>query len=391
MKNILRHLETVITIKTIIKKKIKICFPFVGDSIGGSHISAIELIKKLDKNFFSPIIVLHKKGILYNRLISDGLNPNHLKITNFVGKKKGFIPNLLSILKNTLLITSYIKKKKIDIVHLNDSSAGLSWIFPTKISEAKLIWHQRVAFPKWRLYKTLFFFTEKIICISKFVYKTIPNYSKKKATIVFNPISIKKIKTKSIKNNYLKIKSDLENNKIKKILFLANIIESKRVDFFIKIAEEIIKKKIIKNSKFYIVGSDKKNLLKNNIFNNKIIYIGHEPNKEIFLKYCDLLIVTAENEGFNRTIVEGMLSKIPVIAVKSGAHSEIIKNNFNGWLVKKNNINNFVSTITKVLNLEKNKLRDILNKSKNLAKKNYNISNHATKISEIYFKLFSSK
>ena len=106
MKNILRHLETVITIKTIIKKKIKICFPFVGDSIGGSHISAIELIKKLDKNFFSPIIVLHKKGILYNRLISDGLNPNHLKITNFVGKKKGFIPNLLSILKNTLLITS---------------------------------------------------------------------------------------------------------------------------------------------------------------------------------------------------------------------------------------------------------------------------------------------
>ena len=30
------------------KKKIRICFPFVGNSIGGSHLSALELIKNID-------------------------------------------------------------------------------------------------------------------------------------------------------------------------------------------------------------------------------------------------------------------------------------------------------------------------------------------------------
>ena len=34
------------------KKKIRVCFPFIGDSIGGSHLSAIELIKKLDNKKF---------------------------------------------------------------------------------------------------------------------------------------------------------------------------------------------------------------------------------------------------------------------------------------------------------------------------------------------------
>ena len=38
------------------KKKIRICYPFVGDSIGGSHLSTIELIKKLDKSKFEIIL-----------------------------------------------------------------------------------------------------------------------------------------------------------------------------------------------------------------------------------------------------------------------------------------------------------------------------------------------
>ena len=45
------------------KKKIRICFPFVGDSIGGSHLSALELIKNIDNILFDPLIVLKKKKI----------------------------------------------------------------------------------------------------------------------------------------------------------------------------------------------------------------------------------------------------------------------------------------------------------------------------------------
>ena len=39
-----------------------VCYPFIGDSIGGAHLSAIELIKGIDRKFFEPLIVLHEEG-----------------------------------------------------------------------------------------------------------------------------------------------------------------------------------------------------------------------------------------------------------------------------------------------------------------------------------------
>ena len=49
-------------------KKKRICFPFEGNNLGGSHYSTLELIKNLDRKKFEILIVLHKKGYFYNFL-----------------------------------------------------------------------------------------------------------------------------------------------------------------------------------------------------------------------------------------------------------------------------------------------------------------------------------
>ena len=365
-------------------KKIRICFPFVGNSIGGSHLSTIELIKKLNKEKFETILLLHKKGILHKHLIEEDLKIEYLKKNNFVGQKKGILINLIYIIRSLFNLTPYINKKKIDIVHLNDSSAGLSWILATKLSRAKLIWHQRIVFPQWPLYKFLSFFPEKIISISNFVNNSLPKLNFQKSVKIFNPITINKIKEKKkLLNKYFR------NKKEKKVLFLANIIESKRVEVFINISKSI--SETLPNSKFFIVGSDKKKILKKYSTNleDGIIYLGYSKNKEFWLKNCNLLLVTAENEGFNRSIVEAMLSKIPVIAVNSGAHNEIIKNNYNGWLTNINDLNNLKKTVIKVLSLKKTQLKKIVDNANKTAKKEFNINNHVRKISKVYIDTMS--
>ena len=368
-------------------KKIRICYPYIGDSIGGSHLSSIELIKKLDKKKFEVILLLHKKGILYNHLIKERLKPKFLKINNFVGNKKGLLVNIFYIFKNIFKLIRYINKNKIDIIHLNDSSAGLTWVIPTRLSIAKLVWHQRIVFPDWKLYKVLSFFSGKIICISKFVHNSLPKFNKCKSIIIYNPVTLKKKKKK--KNFYLK-KKYFFNSKEKKILFLANIIKSKRIDLFLKTAKIILNK--LSNVSFFIVGSDKKKLLDKKIINNyknKIIYVGYSKEKEFWLKNCNLLLITAENEGLNRTIVEGMLLKIPVVAVNSGAHSEIIKNNLNGWLVPTNNSRLLSKETFKVLSINKNDLKKKLKKAKYYAQNKFSAKKHAKKISNIYFELIN--
>lgn len=366
------------------KKKIRVCFPFIGDSIGGSHLSAIELIKKLDNKKFEIKLLLHKKGILYDYLIKEGFKPFFLKTNLFVGKKKGIIINLLGLFINIIKILPFIKKNNIDIVHLNDSSAGLSWIIPITISKAKLIWHQRIVFPKWGLYKVLSFFPDKIICVSSYVYRSLPQFSKNKSVKIFDPVSVKQNDNNDL---FLKKRFFINNNE-KRILFLANIIENKKIDVFIKNAKIITK--LNSSIKFYIVGSNKKKLLKKKTlkeFKNKIIYVGQTRNISFWFKNCDLLLVTAENEGFNRTIAEGMLSKIPIIAINSGAHNEIIKNDYNGWLVNSGNIEYLSKLSLKVLNLKKIFINKILETAKSFVRKKYEPTTHAKKVSKVYREL----
>ena len=64
----------------------------------------------------------------------------------------------------------------------------------------------------------------------------------------------------------------------------------------------------------------------------------------------DIIIATSLNDGFGRTIIEGMMLKKPVIASNAGGHNEIIKNNKNGILVDSRDPKKFYLGIIKILN-----------------------------------------
>ena len=157
----------------------------MGDSIGGSHLSALELIKRLDNFYFYPLIVLHKKGILYNYLKRRKISFFFLPLKYFVGNKKGIFLNIKNLFLNFYKLKSFLNKNSIQFVHSNDSSIHLNWIIASKFSKCKFFWHLRIKFPDWRLYKILINFSDKIICISRYVYNTVPNKLKFKS--VFPP------------------------------------------------------------------------------------------------------------------------------------------------------------------------------------------------------------
>ncbi len=50
---------------------ITICFPFTGDTIGGSHISVLGLIKAMDREQYRPLITVQKPGGAIARLFEE--------------------------------------------------------------------------------------------------------------------------------------------------------------------------------------------------------------------------------------------------------------------------------------------------------------------------------
>ena len=87
------------------KKRIGILYPFTGKTFGGSHVSVINMIKKLDNKLFHPIVFLHKKGRILEVLKKEKIEFIYDKNIDLV-KSNNFIQFFIFSLKN------YFKMKK---------------------------------------------------------------------------------------------------------------------------------------------------------------------------------------------------------------------------------------------------------------------------------------
>jgi len=65
---------------------------------------------------------------------------------------------------------------------------------------------------------------------------------------------------------------------------------------------------------------------------NKVRFTGKIKGAGNYIKYFNVYVQPATEEGFGNAIIEAMLSKTPIIAAKAGALPELIINNFNGIL-----------------------------------------------------------
>ena len=80
-----------------------------------------------------------------------------------------------------------------------------------------------------------------------------------------------------------------------------------------------------------------------------------------------MLCLSSRYEGLGLVLLESLLSGVPVLATRSGAIPEIIKNNKNGYLVKYGDTNNFSKRINDTLKLStKVTFKKNLSKMKNL-------------------------
>ena len=128
-----------------------------------------------------------------------------------------------------------------------------------------------------------------------------------------------------------------------------------------------------------------KNFKVNNNFKKNIFFLNQCFLIKSWLKICDILLVPAINEGYNRTIVESLLAKLPVIVSDSGGHKEVIAKGKN-LFVNPNDYNNFALKTLNFLKLNKNQSKLMINKQIKIIKIRHNKKIIKEKIQKIYLK-----
>lgn len=225
------------------------------------------------------------------------------------------------------------------------------------------------------LEKIIFYYSDHIIFISKavknFFQKKI-KLEKKKYSVIYYGVDTKKfIKITQKNKENLKNKLNIDNKTIV-LGCVARHVYQKSLDIVIKSFFQFVKEnpkikaKLIMIGKGHLTG-DLKQLAKNLNINKKIIWKKNVNNIYLYFNIFDMLCLSSRYEGLGLVLLESLASGVPVLATRSGAIPEIIKNNKNGYLVKYGDINNFSKRIKDTLKLSKKiEFKNNLSKMKNL-------------------------
>ena len=321
---------------------------------GGADENTLFTIEGLDKNKYDIDLIIGEE-IDKNMLNKEG---NHLfNIIQVKGLKwkLNFLHDPLVLLK----LIRIFKKNEYDIVHTHTTKAGILGRIAAYISGVPVIVHGLhgstfEAFNSQFLNDLLFFFekitakfTDAYISVSKmlsetYIEKGIGN--KNNHYTVYSGMDLTKFYHARDKTNnreiYKNLGIDTEDFIVGNV---ARLETRKGHQFLLDAFKDIAEKQRDGGVKLLIIGEGNKrtyleNYVKELNLESKVIFTGYREDVEELMALMDIFVLTSLREGLPRVLVQAAAVGMPSIAFNVDGVPEIIKDNYNGFLVEPGNI-----------------------------------------------------
>jgi glycosyltransferase involved in cell wall biosynthesis len=374
---------------------LKILFPFVGDSVGGSHISTLGLYSSLINEGISAIIVIHKdKGPLSEYLLNKNIPFHVLKTSRLSGEVPSKLSIVVGVMINYFRFAKFIRTHEIDIVHGNDLRINLSWSLPAKFVAKGFVWHQRTLLSNSKLWLLIRYLCDYFVAISDVVMQSAPrNIQDHQKKMIYNPFNINSSINKELERKYTIEKYNIPSNYFL-VGCVGRVVDYKNIDFIIKNISEIYCS-INKNIYLIVAGAGSEeyvNELREYACNvgvsDHIIFTGFINNPNRLISSLDLLVAPSRVDAFGRTIVEAMLQKTPVLAAKSGGHLNIISEGVNGMFYDPAIKGDFIKEFSTVI--RNRNVSALSNKAYHFAQDNFSSTQHLNNMLLVYNHLLIS-
>ena len=333
--------------------KSKVCFPFVGDSVGGAQISTLLLAERIRRERYTPLIVLHREGPLSEHLSARGIHFELLHLDRFAGARPGLVNIAAGMLQSFPVLHRYIRARGIRIVHANDIRMNLSWALPARVSGAGFIWHQRTQpNSRSRIWSLLPLLATKTISISNAVAQSIRQPPE---SVIYNPFDLpEQVLDREEAHRALTEALGISNAALV-LGFAGRLVGYKRPDLCLRILK-CVSARIDRDTHLVFAGKGSEQEIENlrSIarglgIESRIHILGFKYPVEPVLAGLDILLAPSETEGFGRALVETMLVGTPVVASALEAHQEIIRDGETGIIAELGNEDAFAAGVLKIL------------------------------------------
>ena len=369
----------------------RVLFPFVGNTIGGSHISTLTLAAGLDRTRFDPVIALHHEGQLADHLHDQGTPYVRVPHVTTVGTGR-VLPRFAAATRCAMTLAPFLRQNKISVVHTGDMAMHLTWGLAARMAGAKFVWHQRSPTDLGRS-EAFTNLANAILVISEFCRQSYQGRANRRALIVPNPIvdDTRCWNRQIARALILERLSAAPDSFI--VAFVGNLTSRKRPLVFVEAAARLTDQ-FGPRVKFLLFGEERMPVAAE--VRRRIAELSLESTCHImgacfpiekWLAGCDLLLAPAVNEGFGRVLVEAMRVGTPVIAAASGGHVEIIETGINGILSPPDNPEALAGTAAELLESPA-QAAELAERALAIAAERYGVKRHVAQVEGVYTELF---
>lgn len=321
-------------------------------NMGGAERIITLLINNLDKNKFTPKLLLMRKEGYYLELLDKNIEIIDIKTFRI---RNAFFP-----------IVKVLRTLKPDIVFggWGEVSAYLAPIIPffpkiRFIARETNIVSQHVTRPEIRFFYRFYNNFDTVIAQSDDMKNDLINNLKiheEKIIKINNPVDVDAVEAKSLEPMNFPFFEDYKN-----VVAIGNLSYRKGFDNLLKVFSYLKKENIF----LYIIGEgdDKEKLieLKDSLQIKNVKFLGKITNPYPYLKNADLFILSSRYEGFPNVLLEaGATGTFSLANNCKGGINEIIEENINGRIISIEDHKNFAEEIKITLSkkYDKNRIKN---------------------------------
>ena len=299
----------------------RVLFPFVADTFGGSHASTLALAEGLRQRGVTCTFAVQHRGRLALQAESLGFSVVRLPAKEPVGLGQG-LRYRLARARNTYRFGAWLTRQTVDIVHTQDLKMNLLWGEVCRRQVARHVWHQRMPLPEidWKrriLIKGMTVSDQRLF-ISNYVINTINTETAFDPVLLKNPIGVpfERMPTRE---------RTMSENAI--VGLIANYLPRKRFELLLDAAAHGATPYSIRIAGKIpeAVQTALTQKVRDLGLSDRVTFDGPVEDPVAWMDGIDVLVCPAVREAFGRTLIEGMARGCIVVASATGGHLEIVR------------------------------------------------------------------
>ncbi|RJQ25841.1 glycosyltransferase family 1 protein [Candidatus Parcubacteria bacterium] len=364
--------------------------------LGGGEISFSELILKLERKSFKPLIIVPEIG-----QITEYFKDKNFSVvsTPFEPLKRIFPVTPIGSL---FMLVKVLKRGQIDIIHANGSRACLYSTLAGRILGLPVLWHVRETIQDHFFYDGFMgLLAARILCVSKSVkqkrFSRFPRSIMSKIKVIHNGVNTDLFQSKYDSRKNIRSELGISDSNI---LFgiVGNMIPLKGQDIFLQALAKVYRSRPNIDIRALLIGrslhkqyyAKLERLVSDLELKNQVLFIDHITDIPRIYSALDVFVLPSQREGFSRSILEAMSSGLPILATKISEIQEAVSEPENALLVEFGDIEGMASAVIKLAE-DKEMQKTMGKNNRKKAVEKFDLKIHVKAIEAIYKEMIFSK